>query len=76
VISLWWSFLLTAFGVFGLFLVYRTTSLIGPMIGVGVQALWIAYALATGQYWFLVSAFAYAGTNLYGIQKRRKAEQS
>lgn len=75
IISLWWSFALTAFGVAGLFLVYRSTSLVGPIVGVLVQALWIAYALATGQLWFLVSAFAYAGTNLYGIQKRRKAEK-
>lgn len=70
--SLWWSFSLTAIGVGGLILVYRSQSLVGPLIGVAVQLLWIAYAVSTRQWWFLVSAFAYGGTNLYGIAKRRR----
>ena len=73
-ISLWWSFTLTAIGVTGLFLVYRTQSLAGPIIGLLVQLAWIAYAVSTQQWWFLVSAFAYGGTNLYGIAKRRRTE--
>lgn len=72
-ISLWWSFTLTAIGVTGLILVYRSQSLIGPCIGLAVQALWIAYAIATRQWWFLASAFAYGGANIYGLTKRRKA---
>lgn len=75
-ISLWWSFALTALGVVGLFLVYRSQSLIGPAVGIAVQALWIAYAVATGQWWFLVSALAYAGTNAYGIVQRRRKRVS
>jgi ABC-type Mn2+/Zn2+ transport system permease subunit len=71
-ISLWWSFALTAVGVTGLFFVYRSQSLLGPAIGVAVQVAWIAYAVSTRQWWFLLSAFAYGGTNLYGIQKRRR----
>ncbi|MFD3426087.1 hypothetical protein [Nocardia fluminea] len=72
-ISLWWSFTLTTIGVTGLALVYgRPSSTIGPYIGLGVQALWIAYAVATGQWWFLVSAFTYGAANLYGLAKRRK----
>lgn len=71
-ISLWWSFTLTTIGVTGLFLVYRSQSLAGPIIGLAVQLAWIAYAIATRQWWFLVSAFAYGGTNLYGISQRRK----
>ncbi len=70
-ISLWWSFALTAIGVTGLVLVYRSQSLVGPIIGIAVQLVWIAYAVATRQWWFLLSAFAYAGANLYGIGKRR-----
>lgn len=69
-ISLWWSFTLTAIGVTGLVLVYRSQSLAGPLVGLGIQALWVAYAIATRQWWFLVSAFAYGGANLYGINKR------
>ena len=73
-ISLWWSFALTAIGVTGLVLVYRTQGLVGPLIGLAVQALWIAYAISTQQWWFLVSAFAYSGANIYGIVKRRREE--
>ena len=73
-ISLWWSFTLTTIGVAGLFLVYgRPRSLAGPCIGLAVQALWIAYAIATSQWWFLLSAFTYGAANLYGLAKRRQA---
>lgn len=58
-------------GVTGLVLVYRSQSLVGPAIGLGVQALWIAYAVYTQQWWFLLSAFTYGGANIYGINKRR-----
>lgn len=75
-ISLWWSFTLTTIGVTGLVLVYRSQSLIGPAIGLAVQALWIAYAIATEQWWFLVSAFTYGGANIYGVLKRRKDADS
>lgn len=74
-ISLWWSFALTTIGVTGLVLVYRSQSLVGPGIGLGVQLLWIAYAVTTQQWWFLLSAFTYGGANVYGIRQRatRKA---
>ncbi|WP_280366166.1 hypothetical protein [Nocardia wallacei] len=74
-ISLWWSFALTTIGVTGLVLVYRSQSLVGPGIGLGVQLLWIAYAVTTQQWWFLLSAFTYSGANIYGIRQRtiRKA---
>ncbi|MFE3052333.1 hypothetical protein [Nocardia sp. NPDC059239] len=72
-ISLWWSFALTTIGVTGLILVYRSQSLVGPCIGLAVQALWIAYAIATRQWWFLLSAFTYGGANIYGLIKRRQS---
>lgn len=72
--SLWWSFALTTIGVTGLALVYaRPQSVAGPTIGVAVQALWVAYSVATGQWWFLASAFAYGGVSAYGIHTRRRA---
>lgn len=54
----WWSWLLTAVGVFGL---YRAGSYKrgGWAIGVFAQLLWIAYAISTHQYGFLISAVAY-----------------
>ena len=54
----WWSWLLTAVGVTGLYFAGRKRAL-GWGIGFGAQVLWVAYALSTGQHGFLASAFAY-----------------
>lgn len=54
----YWSYLLTAVGVFGLWLAGRKNPL-GWAVGFLAQGLWAAYAVATHQYGFLVSAFAY-----------------
>ncbi|MDX3637687.1 hypothetical protein PV728_47455 [Streptomyces europaeiscabiei] len=54
----WWSWILTAVGVTGLYFAGRRRAL-GWAIGLGAQVLWIAYALTTRQYGFLVSAGAY-----------------
>lgn len=47
-IAWWWSFLLAAVGIVGLWLA-GSHKRAGWMIGVGVQLLWITYAVATGQ---------------------------
>lgn len=54
----YWSYLLTAVGVFGLWLAGRKDRR-GWMVGVGAQVLWIAYATATQQWGFYISAVAY-----------------
>ncbi len=54
----WWSWLLTAVGVFGLWTAGSKKSW-GWLVGLGAQVLWIAYGLSTRQYGFLVSALAY-----------------
>ena len=54
----WWSWLLTVVGITGLWLAGSKKRL-GWAIGIGAQGLWIAYALATGQHGFLLSALAY-----------------
>ena len=56
--SPYWSYLLTAVGVFGLWLAGRKDRR-GWMVGIGAQSLWIAYATATHQLGFYVSALAY-----------------
>ena len=56
--SPWWSYLLTAVGVFGLFLAGRRDRR-GWMVGIGAQALWATYAVSSRQWGFLVSAAAY-----------------
>lgn len=67
-VSQWWSVALTVIGVGGLVLTMRK-HLAGPFIGAGVQVLWIAYALASGQPAFIASAVAYGAVNVYGIQR-------
>lgn len=56
--SQWWSWMLTAIGVTGLFFAGSSRKL-GWAIGLGAQVLWIAYAIATHQWGFIASALAY-----------------
>ena len=55
---MWWSWLLTAVGVFGLYMAGRKVWW-AWLIGLGAQVLWLAYAVSTRQYGFIVSAVAY-----------------
>jgi hypothetical protein len=57
-VNAWWSWLLTAVGVLGLLLAGRKLWW-AWCIGLGAQVLWIAYAIATDQHGFIVSALAY-----------------
>lgn len=54
----YWSWLLMAIGVFGLYLAGKK-NLYGWAVGIAAQFLWVAYALSTQQYGFLISAVAY-----------------
>jgi hypothetical protein len=63
----WWSWLLMAVGVFGLYLAGKRSRW-GWAVGLGAQVLWVAYGLVSRQYGFLISAVAYGavyGRNLY-----------
>lgn len=64
----WWSVLLAAVGVGGLWLAGRR-SWTGWAVGLAAQGLWVAYALASRQYGFLVSAVAYG--SVYAVNLRR-----
>jgi hypothetical protein len=55
----YWSYLLAAVGVTGIFLVGRKT-IWGWLILCVNECIWIAYALATKQYGFIIMAVAYA----------------
>ena len=70
----WWSWTLTAVGITGLYLVGRKKT-VGWVVGIGAQALWIAFAIATRQYGFIVSAVAYAGVNVYNLRRWKKEEK-
>lgn len=69
--SLWWSFVLTVFGAGGMLLAYRSySSYVGPIMGIAIQSVWIAYGIASAQWWFIVGAFIYGGSHIYGVRKR------
>lgn len=70
-----WSWLLAAVGILGIYLAGRKRA-VGWLVGVGAQGLWLAYAVATRQWGFLVTAVAYA--TIYGknwLDWRREAER-
>ena len=68
-----WSWVLTAGGVFGLWLAGRR-NVWGWAVGLGMQVLWIAYAVATVQWGFIVSALAYGA--VYGRNWARWRRES
>jgi hypothetical protein len=55
----YWSYLLAVIGVAGIFFVGRKT-LWGWFVLLFNEVLWIAYAIITNQYGFILSAIAYA----------------
>jgi hypothetical protein len=67
-----WSWILTAVGVFGLWLAGRKNPR-GWAVGLGAQVLWVAYAISTRQYGFLVSAGAYSWVYLRNFRAWRAA---
>lgn len=63
----WWSWLLTMVGVTGIYLTTRRMWQ-GFLVGLAAQLLWVAYALATHQWGFIVSALAYGTVNAIGLR--------
>lgn len=68
---MYWSYLLAAIGVAGIFFVGRKT-IWGWWVLLFNEVLWIAYALVTNQYGFILSAIAYAAVYIksYMLWKR------
>lgn len=54
----YWSWILTFIGVSGLYLAGKKLWW-AWLIGLFAQILWLSYAIATKQYGFIISAFAY-----------------
>lgn len=69
----YWSYVLTAVGVFGLWLAGRKNQY-GWAVGIAAQALWLAYAISTEQWGFLVSAFAYGWVYIKNFLAWRETE--
>lgn len=70
----YWSWLLAAVGVTGLWLAGSRRAL-GWQIGLGVQVLWIAYAITTAQWGFIASALAFAAVNLRNLIKWKRERE-
>lgn len=73
--SQWWSWLLTAVGVFGLYLADKRDRR-GWIVGIGAQSLWIAYATATKQWGFYVSALAYGWVYIKNARAWKDPDES
>lgn len=69
-----WSWLLTAVGVTGLW-VAGSRSKWGWAIGLGAQALWLTYAVVTGQYGFIVGCLFYGSMYARNFLKWHTAPQ-
>ena len=62
-----WSWLLAVIGAAGYLLVVRG-AWSGLLVGLLAQLLWLAYAVVTEQWGFLVSVCLFGGVNLWGLR--------
>ncbi|HEY5985990.1 MAG TPA: hypothetical protein VIV12_06325, partial [Streptosporangiaceae bacterium] len=72
-----WSWGLASLGVFALYLItHKRTRTAGWATALGIQVLWVTYAVVTRQWGFIASAVAYGtmyGKNLFAW-RRESAE--
>lgn len=66
----YWSWILTAMGVFGLYLA-GSGKRQGWLVGLTTQIVWLIFGLTTQQYGFVVSAFVYAAVYLRNFTRQR-----
>jgi hypothetical protein len=74
VIPAWWSVSLAALGIAGIWLTGQKDAR-GWILGVAAQVLWIAYAVATAQWGFILSALAYGFVYARGWHRWRQDER-
>lgn len=73
--SLWWSALLTPFGLLGMYVSGRKKRW-GWLLGLCTQVLWIGYAVNTKAYFFIIGSSLYAAIYLKNyIEWGREAEK-
>jgi hypothetical protein len=72
-----WSWGLMIVGVTGIYLAGRggRAVIAGWIVGINAQLMWFAYALATKQYGFIVSAIAYGAVNVINLRKAIKKQR-
>lgn len=69
-VPLWWSVVLTLSAVLGtLLLVFKKWQ--GWLVSIVAQGLWLAYAIDTQQWGFLVSVAVFGTTGIMGLIKWR-----
>ena len=74
--ALWlWSYILAVVGLAGLYLAGGPRASLGWSLGIASQSLWGAYAIASEQYGFLVTAFAYGVVYAKNLQRSRPPRQ-
>lgn len=61
--SLWWSAFLTPLGLVGMYVTGKKKRW-GWLFGLTTQVAWIAYAVFTHQWFFIIGSLAYAGIYL------------
>lgn len=69
--NLIWSVVLSLIGILGIYLA-GSKNIIGWVVGLFAQILWIIFALTTGQYGFLLSAAAYGSVYARNYIRWRK----
>lgn len=69
----WASYLLAAVSLFTTWQLGRKKSW-GWLVATGQQVLWLAYAVATGQYGFVVTALVFAPLSMHNYVKWRRDE--
>lgn len=72
--SEYWSWILAAIGVTGIYVVGKK-NIWGWLVLCVNECIWIAYALATQQYGFIVMALAYAAVYVKSYIQWRKEEK-
>lgn len=71
----YWSWVLAACGLFGMYLAGKKDPR-GWLVGICVQFLWLAYAIATHQWGFLASVFGFGSVYIKNwIAWRRDVRQ-
>jgi len=71
----WWSYVLAAIGVTGLWIA-ATRPTIGWRFNIGAQVVWLAYAVATRQWGFIVTALAYGAVYLRLLRRAQATERA
>lgn len=74
--SQWWSWLLAAIGILGLYLAGKRLA-VGWLVGVLAQVPWLVYAVVTRQWGFIATAVAYGAvyTRNFLRWRREAAEE-